>query len=109
MMIQVPSVGRIIHLFRPGRTEPDPAMITRVHSDDCVNLMVLPDQGMPYPMTSVLWGDTGEGTRWVWPPQVHTAKDSIPSPKPVPPSENEGFPTVSLDDEKNSDQGENNA
>jgi hypothetical protein len=50
-----------------------PAVITRVWSDDCVNLTVLFDAAPPAPRTSVLakaaaGGDMTTSGFWDWPP-----------------------------------------
>lgn len=75
-MSQKPSIGRIV-LYRPESSESLlPAIITRVWSDDCVNLHVfggeLPDSQGIFP-TSVLRCPTDDGTMprsWSWPPRV---------------------------------------
>ena len=59
-MSQTPSVGRIV-LYQPTAAEQGnstydggfPAVITRVWSDICVNLMVLRDADFPIYVTSV--------------------------------------------------------
>ena len=55
-----PTVGRIVEYFPelhdPGGSnagEPLPAMICKVHGDDCVNLMVSDANGVPFGRTSV--------------------------------------------------------
>jgi hypothetical protein len=78
--MQQPSVGRIV-LFRSehsnGATE-HPALINRVWSDTCVNLVVFPDCGVPMNKTSVVLNeDTTEGNQtyaWRWPPRVEQVK-----------------------------------
>lgn len=70
--LQVPSVGRIVHVIRdsPGHPQPntEAAIITYVHEDGRVNLHVFQDcPGMCY-MTLVSHGD-GPG-QWHWPPFV---------------------------------------
>ena len=70
-----PSVGRIVH-YHPGPTgsEPEAAIVTRVHNDTCVNLVVFGEptkEGGPdgiARLTSVVFGE-GEGC-WSWPPRV---------------------------------------
>lgn len=76
-----PSVGRVV-LFKsnvpcemgPGGSPIVPALVTHVHSDTCVNLMVMPDGwGMtPVGVTSVTMSDDIEahdpafGPAWGW-------------------------------------------
>lgn len=69
-----PTAGRIV-LYTPmageftgNDTSPVPAIITRVWSDECVNLKVFSDGPSDYWVTSVL---LGEGYRtWAWPPRA---------------------------------------
>lgn len=69
-----PSLGRIV-LFRSldsnGSLE-HPAIITRVWSDVCVNLLVFPDNFLPVAKTSVVLeeNDLGNMFAWRWPPKV---------------------------------------
>lgn len=74
MAEQKPSVGRIVLVSGKesnGVTE-HPAIINRVWSDDKVNVMVFPDNGMPYPKTSVRQSTDGsaQAEAWRWPPRV---------------------------------------
>lgn len=71
-----PSLGRIV-LFRSEQSNGQhehPAIVTRVWSDTCVNLTVLPDCGAPVSKTSVIQNeDMTEGNQsvaWRWPPRV---------------------------------------
>lgn len=76
-MEQKPSIGRIVIFRTSAEAVHDcahPAVITRVWSDDCVNLEVFGDAAGPegepqgrFP-TSVLLG-TGRRS-WSWPPRV---------------------------------------
>lgn len=69
--MQKPSLGRIVH-FRPGENiDPGAAMITRVHTDTCVNLIVFEDGRDPRSVTSVTLRDedNNEWGCW-WPPRV---------------------------------------
>lgn len=77
MKNQKPSIGRIVH-FYPGtgdlqmdeagrRQTAQAAIITRVFSDECVNLNVFTDMGVVI-QTSVLRGV--DGYRWDWPARV---------------------------------------
>lgn len=71
-----PSIGRIV-LFRQlssnGIIE-HPAIINRVWSDTCVNLMVFPDCGVPTIKTSVVQDENIDLSKnmlaWRWPPRV---------------------------------------
>lgn len=72
MSEQLPTIGRVVH-FQYG-PDPAPAFVTRVHSAECVNLTVFPDNAPPFTVTSALRGD-GEA-QWEWPPR--------PAPAPHP-------------------------
>jgi hypothetical protein len=76
-----PSIGRIVIFQLPDRSSIDvcPAIITRVWSDTCVNLRLLPDCDLTGPVsampqgntpTSVLFSEGGGGRTWHWPPRV---------------------------------------
>lgn len=71
--MQVPTVGRIVHFFRDGSpAQPIAAIITKVHSTDCVNLRIFEDEPCNmvahFPQVRVfgkcLPGDVGY---WQWP------------------------------------------
>jgi len=62
-----PSIGRIVHFYTDDRHEP--AIITRVWSDTCVNLKVLPDCAAPFDQTSVCLNDASSSSWWSWPPR----------------------------------------
>lgn len=89
-----PTIGRIVH-FHPNQYaadrinsdaghekwgnkvtpgEPIAAVVVRVWSSTCVNLMVLPDGPTPFWFTSVSESvdEPGEGVNsyWTWPPRV---------------------------------------
>lgn len=72
-----PSVGRIVHFHTTEKAcqsngcadGPYPAVITRVWSDTCVNLKVLPDCAEPFDATSVCLDDIDCSSRWTWPPR----------------------------------------
>lgn len=64
-----PSVGRIVHYFTDGDGMA-PAVITRVCSDTCVNLKVLPDGARPFDETSVELDNAASSSWWSWPPRV---------------------------------------
>lgn len=82
-----PAIGNIVH-FRVGETAPQglrtndvhPAIIVRVWSDTCVNLVLFTDVG-PFPsrlLTSVALHETA-GHSWFWPPSdvptIHITPD----------------------------------
>lgn len=66
-----PSVGRIVHYKSTDESahwnhaDTHPAIITRVHSDTCVNLTVFPDANESVTRTSCVLGQ-----QWEWPPRV---------------------------------------
>lgn len=74
-MQKKPTIGRIVHFFPHAgdsqmdeaarRSTAQAAIITRVFSDECVNLNVFTDSGVVV-QTSVLQGVGGY--RWDWPP-----------------------------------------
>lgn len=71
------AVGRIVlfhpangdQLPTPNHADAHPAIITRVWSDEMVNLMVFPDAGTPVARTSVPFGDAAATAAncWSWP------------------------------------------
>lgn len=61
-----PSVGRIVH-FKDGEVT-CAAIITKVCSNECVNLAFFTEGGSCSPRTSVLFG--AETSQWSWPPRV---------------------------------------
>lgn len=87
-----PSVGRIVHYYQgdyectpptpqghgQNFTRIHPAIITHVHSDTCVNLMVLWDAGTPSAKTSMcelpaelfVEGMHCTNSGYFWPPHV---------------------------------------
>lgn len=74
-----PSVGRIVHVYHPDVKDNGasfaPAIITRVWSDDCINVTAFPDCGTQKILTSLLpyhFGNEvdGEKVGWAWPPRV---------------------------------------
>jgi hypothetical protein len=69
MSEQKPSIGRIVLV--ETHNEEKPAMITRVWSDDCVNLTVFDDSSVHY-KKSVMRSESGdvEPACWRWPPRV---------------------------------------
>lgn len=74
---QKPSLGRIVHYRAASSKEVwsgadvHAAIVTRVWSDRCVNLKVLPDGGPVFDKTSVEIEDEPEQAgRWSWPPRV---------------------------------------
>lgn len=73
LQIQKPSVGRIVHFelpkvaalpdFEHGETYA--AIITRIHSDDIVDLHVFGHGGVTHYFSSAVHGE-----HWFWPPRV---------------------------------------
>ncbi len=71
-----PSLGRIV-LYRSynsnGATE-HPALITRVWSDTCVNLIIFLDHNIPIIRESINQNESLDGPNqenaWRWPPRV---------------------------------------
>ena len=77
---QQPSIGRIVHYWilnsEECRETPNPAVITRVHSDGTVDLHVLGDlsneAAAPHPELRFNRpeSDDGRAGTWRWPPRV---------------------------------------
>lgn len=81
---QTPSQGRIVLFYHRAAAglalnlSPLPAIITRVWSDDCINVVVFADGYGPSQcegVTSVQYADTDEernrlATSWCWPPRT---------------------------------------
>lgn len=89
-----PTIGRIVHYWpgnlddrAPKKGQPYPAVITHVHSDDCVNLTVFNDNSFPlggkfsppHTITSVCkWNgvDKPDGLSvWDWPAREPSQAD----------------------------------
>lgn len=70
-----PSLGRIV-LFRSYNSNGSiehPAIITRVWSDTCVNLIVFLDMAIPMLKSSVIQDEdvsSDNNYAWRWPPRV---------------------------------------
>lgn len=67
-----PSIGRIVH-FRKGSAAAQAAIITRVHSDTCVDVAVFTSSDPAVvTRTSAELVDPNEGAAvgWFWPPRV---------------------------------------
>ena len=75
-----PTIGRIV-LFKSkdvkelgNHAEEVPAIITRVWSENCVNLTVFRDFAEPLLQTSVTYAEdldaSGQHSAWRWPPRV---------------------------------------
>ncbi len=63
-----PSIGRIVHVTTDSAGTVEPAIITRVWTENCINVTLFPDCADPHPMTSLVQGN---GTHeWYWPPRV---------------------------------------
>ena len=72
-----PSIGRIVihHGVQSNGEQRHPAIITRVWSDELVNLTVFPDNGFPISQTSQSLIDPNEGLiGWYWPNKVEEVK-----------------------------------
>jgi hypothetical protein len=74
-MSQRPSVGRIVHYQSYGtpggeyKSLPRAAVITQVHTDECVDLCVMNPTGLFF-NTSVQFSEEPKGGTWCWPPRV---------------------------------------
>lgn len=73
--MQKPSVGRVVHFYKTesdaGANQMQAAVITKVWSDECVNLYIMPaDGGSGYGQTSVMFSETPRVYSWCWPPRV---------------------------------------
>lgn len=66
-----PSIGRIVIFIgkESNSSFEHPAIITRVWSDDCVNLTVFLDNTAPMVFTSITQNE-GAQYRWKWPERV---------------------------------------
>ncbi len=70
-----PSVGRIVHYHSYGtpggefKPEPRAAIITKVHSDYCVDLCAINPTGLFF-NTEVLYTTDPTPGHWNWPPRV---------------------------------------
>lgn len=67
-----PSIGRIVHFHSVHEITRQPilhaAIITDVVNDECVNLTVFSNNGLPYPLLGVQMG--GDYGKWSWPERV---------------------------------------
>ena len=76
--VQKPSIGRIVHAYRSGSTEPTAAMVTSVNPGNAmmVNVRLFLDPTAPEDaldgLTSVEYSKNAEGAAfyWTWPPRV---------------------------------------
>lgn len=103
-----PTVGRIVHYFPDSDANtPVPAIVTRVWSDDCVNLHVFTDgtaDRVPNKIpTSVPRRAEGETRgRWDWPPMQPALREPAPptpgnAPEPsTPPAPTTASETVAV-------------
>lgn len=53
----MPSIGRIVLFSSVHQDGELPAIVTKVHSQDCINVTVFPDGGIPFPMSSVQYAE----------------------------------------------------
>lgn len=69
-----PTIGRIVHYAEHPGSPWVPAIITRVFTDECVNLRTFPDNdGGVLFVSSVMnvnYLGNGNGPRWQWPPRA---------------------------------------
>jgi len=69
-MKQKPSVGRIVHIIPPGKQDIHAAIITKVWSGECVNVVYFDCQDMQSSkaLTSCTLKEQLEpGNYWAWP------------------------------------------
>lgn len=66
-----PTVGRIVHYcfdaLHPGKSDPWPAIITRVLDDGSVDLTLFPPGADPATMEGVSFSDEPKYGSWTWP------------------------------------------
>lgn len=76
---QRPSIGRIVHFyatwledFQPNGNGPYAAIVTRVHSDNCVDLQPFGAPGAREVQSSVVEKASAQGASawWEWPPRT---------------------------------------
>lgn len=96
-MSQIPSVGRIVHFYSEagvGKLQPHPAIITHVHDDGRVNLLVFSDADHPIRGENIVRRvaqptatcDSNSDPFWMWPPSVPPVRDiPLPATTEVPP------------------------
>lgn len=88
-MSQIPSVGRIVHFYSEagvGKLQPHPAIITHVHNDGRVNLLVFSDADHPIRGENIVRrvANGNEECKcnsdpfWMWPPSVPPVRDTPP-------------------------------
>lgn len=95
-----PTVGRVVLFDSPVQSDtgasggPVPALITRIWSNDCVNLQVMRDAVGPVAVTSVLYSEEPNGSRrWHWMPyqKAVAAGEAVATLHETPPVQaNEG-------------------
>jgi hypothetical protein len=61
----MPAFGHIVR-YKGRDGDWEPAVVTRVHSEHCVSLHVLPFDGPARPVTSVLQLGQGGDRSWTW-------------------------------------------
>jgi hypothetical protein len=66
---QTPSVGRIVHFFPSGSSEPQAALVIKVWNSELVNVSACNENGTWSSYTSVQQGDAADTSRsrWNWP------------------------------------------
>jgi hypothetical protein len=84
-----PTVGRVVLFALSNEAHEVPALITRTHSNECVNLHVLHDMKAAEPVREVSYSDppAGNGGTWRWMPyQKEVAAGKVaPTPHAQPP------------------------
>jgi hypothetical protein len=64
-----PSIGRIVQVFTRGEWRP--ALVTRVHSDTCINASIFSDDGEAVDRkTSLVLNEAEQELAWRWPPRA---------------------------------------
>lgn len=65
-----PTVGRQVHYYEDDESGPYAATVTKVHTEECVNLAVLRDYTQSLVFVTSVTPRTGSGWGWEWPPRV---------------------------------------
>jgi desulfoferrodoxin (superoxide reductase-like protein) len=66
-----PTVGRIVHFYEAPGAEPEAAIVIKVWSDTCVNLIKCNEHGTwTSKSSSVLMTPGHVGSGWSWPARV---------------------------------------
>ena len=65
-----PAVGRIVHFFYKNQKQGEPAIITRVHNDTCVNLSVFVDGSSIVACHSSVTTNPNDNVYWIPPTRI---------------------------------------